>query len=131
MAKAATQTKGNTKPAQTKAVATRAQSTAVDQAQVDEMNKMMAAHAGKGVSTAVEDNIVPLIYILQSNSPQVQKKGEQYVEGAEAGHIWFRGTKITVDGDRGINVVPCTMNKCWVEWMPDRGGFVARVTAGR
>lgn len=125
MAKAATQTKGNTKPAQTKAVATR-QSAEVDQAQIDEMNQMMMAHAGKGVSTAVEDNIVPLIYILQSNSPQVQKKGEHYVPGAEAGHIWFRGTKTTVDGEKGILAVPCCMNKCWVEWLPDRGGFVAR-----
>jgi hypothetical protein len=97
-----------------------------DAAAMEEMTKMMAADAGKGVSTAVEDNIVPLIYILQSNSPQVQKKGDSYVEGAEAGSIWFRGTQQVVSGDDGILVVPAYFSKCWIEWLPDRGGFVAR-----
>lgn len=130
MAKQATQTKKTTAPPpapnKSKAVATRAQSTEVDAAAMEEMNKMMMADSGKGLSTAVEDNIVPLIYILQSNSPQVQKKGENYVEGAEAGMIWFRGTKTVVSGDDGIPVVPVHWDKAWIEWLPDRGGFVAR-----
>lgn len=91
----------------------------------NEMAKMMAGDAGKGVSTAMDDNVVPLIYILQAQSPQVIKKKEEYVEGAEAGNIWFRGTKQVV-GDEGILVQPCFFSKVWIEWMPDRGGFVAR-----
>jgi hypothetical protein len=130
MAKAATATanKGKTTaaPPKGKEVATRKGTTEVDTAAMEEMNRMMAADAGKGVSTAIEDNIVPLVYILQSNSPQVQKKGENYVEGAEAGMIWFRGTKDVVSGDDGIPVVPCHFEKVWIEWLPDRGGFVGR-----
>jgi hypothetical protein len=132
MAKAAQQTsKGKPAPAkpapQSRAVATKtANSGAVAAAADEELLKMMAQDAGKGVSTAVEDNIVPLIYILQALSPQVQKKKEEYIDGAEAGMIWFRGTKDVVAGEEGIPVVPCHFSKCWIEWQPNRGGFVAR-----
>lgn len=95
---------------------------------VDEnLANMMAADGGKGVSTAMEDNVVPLIYILQSQSPQVLKKKEEYVDGAEAGMAWFRGTRKVVDAENeGLLVQPCFFSKCWIEWMPDRGGFVER-----
>jgi hypothetical protein len=131
MAKATTQAKGKTQAAPQKgstsrAVATSNKSTAVDAAAQDEITKMMAQDAGKGVSTAVEDNIVPLVYILQALSPQVNKKKEEYIQDAEAGMIWFRGTKDVVAGDDGIPVVPCHWSKSFIEWLPDRGGFVAR-----
>src|SRR4051812_21319875 len=89
------------------------------------LKELYKKDAGRGVSTAMEDNVVPLIYILQALSPQVQKKKEEYVEGAEPGYIWFRGTKKVV-GEEGIAVVPCYYSKVWIEWMPNRGGFVAR-----
>lgn len=131
MAKAAQQTGKKPTPApskapQTRAVATKpAQNSAVAAAD-EELLKMMAQDAGKGVSTAVEDNIVPLVYILQALSPQVQKKKEEYIDGAEAGMIWFRGTSDVVSGEDGIPVVPCYFTKVWIEWQPNRGGFVAR-----
>jgi hypothetical protein len=115
--------KGRSAPAG-KGVATRANS---DPAAIAKINEMMKADAGKGVSTAMEDNVVPLIYILQALSPQVQKKKpESYIKDAEAGMIWFRGTKDLVNGDDGMAVVPCHFNKVWIEWQPNRGGFVAR-----
>jgi len=114
------------KPAPSRAVATRKASTEVDTAAADEIAKMMAQDAGKGVSTALEDNIVPLVYILQALSPQVQKKKEEYIDGAEAGMIWFRGTKDVVAGEEGIPVVPCHWSKTFIEWLPDRGGYVGR-----
>jgi hypothetical protein len=131
MAKAAqAPAKGKNSPAPAKgsdkgtAVATRG---STDTAELtDDMRTMMSADAGTGVSTAIEDNVVPLIYILQALSPQVQRKKEEYVEDAEAGNIWFRGTKQVVPGDEGIPVVPCFFQKVWIEWMPNRGGFVAR-----
>jgi hypothetical protein len=112
-------------PAKGKAVTTRG-ATEASAALTEEMRNMMAADSGKGVSTAIEDNVVPLVYILQALSPQVQKKKEEYVEGAEAGNIWFRGTKTAVSGDEGIPVVPCYFQKVWIEWLPNRGGFAAR-----
>lgn len=109
-----------------KAVVRGKSSEVADAAAQEELMKMMAGDSGKGVSTAMEDNVVPLVYILQALSPQVQKKKEEYIDGAEAGMIWFRGTKDVVAGEEGIPVVPCHFSKSWIEWMPNRGGFVAR-----
>jgi len=98
-----------------------------------ELLKMMQGDAGKGVSTAMEDNIVPLLYIIQSNSPQLDRADKiKYLgKDAKAGDLWLRGTMTFVDADTenedsGLLGVPCYFNKCWIEWKPDRGGFVAR-----
>jgi hypothetical protein len=89
----------------------------------------MQADAGKGVSTAQEDNLVPLIYVLQTNSPQVNKRDERYVEGAEPGDIWLRNaTHPVIKGEEGFLFQPCHFTKDWVEWVPrdNGGGFVGR-----
>lgn len=98
-----------------------------------EMLKMMEGDAGRGVSTAAEDNIVPLLYILQSNSPQLDRADASKYLGkeAKAGDLWLRGTKTFVDADTdeedsGLLGVPCFFSKCWIEWRPDRGGFAGR-----
>lgn len=91
-----------------------------------EMRDAMAQDAGKGVSTAASDNIVPLIYILQSLSPPVLRQKQEYIPGALAGMFWMRGTKEVVDGEEGIPVILCHMNHLWIEWRQDRGGFVQR-----
>lgn len=131
MAKASVQTgKGKTTaapPPKGKAVATTSnKKTEIAEAAGEDVLALMRKNAGKGVSTAIEDNVVPLVYILQALSPQVQKKKEEYIDGAEAGMIWFRGTKDVVAGDEGIPVVLCHWDKAWIEWMPNRGGYVAR-----
>lgn len=91
--------------------------------------KRMSQSAGKGVSTAQEDNLVPLIYILQDGSPQVKKKDPAYIEGAEPGTIWLRNAaEALVPGDDGIRFQPCYFSKDVVEWVPRKkgGGMVAR-----
>jgi hypothetical protein len=95
-----------------------------------EMEEMMREDSGKGTSQAAEDNIVPLIYILQSNSPQVIKRNDAYIEGAEPGDIWLRhATHPIMKGSEGFLFVPCYWWKDWVEWIPrDKGGgFVGRL----
>lgn len=88
-----------------------------------------AKYAGKGISDRQEDNIVPLVYLLQSNSPQTQKGAEKYLKGATGGAIWLRnapeGANV-FDGEEGIVFQPCHFSVCWIEWLPNRGGFVAR-----
>jgi len=89
----------------------------------------MREDAGKGVSTAQEDNLVPLIYILQPLSPQVNKRNPDYIEGAEPGDIWLRNSpNPIVPGDEGVLFQPCYFSKDWVEWVPREsgGGFVGR-----
>lgn len=83
--------------------------------------------ANKGLSTNMSDNIVPLVYVLQAQSPQTQKRNEKYVEGAEAGSLWLRNSADPiVDGEEGFDFQPCFYWRGFIEWQPNRGGFVAR-----
>lgn len=96
-------------------------------APANDLKAMMEQDSGRGVSTAAEDNIIPLIYILQAQSPQAMRQKQEYIKGAEAGNIWPRGTKILIDGENdGLTVIPVAFSKWWMEWRPDRGGLVAR-----
>lgn len=91
-----------------------------------------AKYAAKGISDRQEDNIVPLIYLLQSNSPQTQKGAEKYIKGATGGAIWLRNApqeESLIDGEEGFEFQPCHFNVCWIEWLPNRGGFVTRHTS--
>lgn len=92
-----------------------------------DIDSMMNADSGAGTSQDMSDNIVPLIYILQALSKQAVKGTPEYLgKDAQPGTIWPRGTKDLVDGEEGILVQPVHFDKCWIEWQPDRGGFVAR-----
>lgn len=86
------------------------------------------ADAGKGVSTAADDRIVPFLSILQDGSPQVKPREAKYVDGAEAGMVLLNGVNRLLDGEGGFIFQPCFFSKAWVEWVPRKrgGGFVAR-----
>lgn len=91
--------------------------------------KRASADAGKGVSTAQEDNLVPIAVVLQDLSPQTKKRDPKYMEGAEPGMIWLKNcSSPLVSGDEGIPFQPCYFDKDFVEWVPrdNGGGFVAR-----
>ena len=93
------------------------------------MLKRMQKDSMRGRSTDQADNMIPLIYVLQSLSPQVLKKKDTYINGAEPGDIWLRNAPDPiVKGEEGIEFQPCFFSKDWVEWVPrdDGGGFVAR-----
>jgi len=84
----------------------------------------------RGLSQDQADNMVPLVYILQAQSPQCMKKNPSYIPGAEAGSIWLRNAPSdpVINGEEGMSFQPCFFSKDWVEWIPrdDGGGFVAR-----
>lgn len=84
---------------------------------------------GRGVSTDASDNLVPLIYVLQTNSPQCDRNSAGYIDGAAGGSIWLRNlADPLVDGSAGIVFQPCYFYKEWVEWRPRGmgGGFIGR-----
>jgi len=83
--------------------------------------------AGMGISFKAEDQLLPLIYVLQTNSPACDKRGDNYIEGAEAGDFWLRNALEPIrNGVEGIIAIPCEMTRAWIEWLPQRQGFVAR-----
>jgi hypothetical protein len=93
----------------------------------DDLLEVTSQDAGMGVSFKQEDQLLPLIYVLQTGSPIVDKRGDTYVEGAEPGHFWLRNAIDPIkDGEEGILVIPCEMQRTWIEWLPNRQGFVAR-----
>lgn len=80
-----------------------------------------------GLSKDAADNMVPLIYLLQSGSPQVKNGEAARIEGAEAGDIWLRGAeKQIIKAKDGMLFQPCYFYKELVEWLPERGGYVNR-----
>lgn len=86
----------------------------------------LALDAGHGMqNVAPTDLATPLLYILQSNSPQVKRSDGKYISGAIEGQIFNNVSTERFDGVEGIVVIPCFFRKDYVEWKPKRGGLVA------
>lgn len=90
----------------------------------DEEMEFLQQHKGEGISTAAEDNLVPLIQVMQVGSKQVNRTGPAYVEGATAGSFLMRAAPHPiVDGAEGFVFQPCYFYKDFAEWIPrERGG---------
>lgn len=71
-----------------------------------------------------QDLMIPRIQVLQTMSPQLNKRDGKFIEGAEVGHIWNTVSNETVDGEDGIVVVPIKYRRAHIEWQPERKGFV-------
>lgn len=83
-------------------------------------------YAGAGTEEAsADDYALPFLYVLQTNSPQVNKHDGAYVEGAEAGMIL---NTVTNELFERVEVIPVAFHKEYVEWVPrdEGGGFVGR-----
>jgi hypothetical protein len=101
--------------------------TVVDTKLPASFEEMMLEDAGKGVSTRREDNITPMMAILQPLSPQVNKQNSAYIKGAQPGMIWLKGASEELrDGEDGILFQPVRFEEAWVEWIvrDSGGGFV-------
>ena len=86
----------------------------------------MEADAGLGVSTDPNEVGIPFLSILQDLSPQVKKRDEKYIEGAEVGDIYNNVTKEVIPASVGIDWIEVGFEAAQVEWKPNRGGFVAK-----
>lgn len=89
------------------------------------LRERMERDAGRGVSTSADDNVVPIIRLLQDMSPQVKKNNPAYIKGAEPGDIWLKDNPlgpVLVKGSVGFLFQPCAFSKDVVEWRPRDGG---------
>lgn len=94
-----------------------------------DLSNLFESDAGKGFEEATGDAYaIPFLQILQKMSPQVDKKKDVYIKGAEAGNLYNTITKEVYDGDDGILFIPCYFIPTWVEWVSREagGGFVAK-----
>jgi len=88
----------------------------------------LEADAGAGAESMDKDDFaIPRLTILQALSPQLKKKEGAYIEGAEEGQIFDAISGTTRDGDEGINIIPVTYRKTFIEWKlrENGGGFVS------
>lgn len=85
----------------------------------------LAADAGAGLeNVTLADMQVPFLTILQSNSPQVVKRGAEYVEGAEPGLIFNTVTQSIYEQ---VTFIPCYYQRRYTEWRPrESGGGLVR-----
>ena len=86
--------------------------------------------AGAGNSKDAADSALPFLGLLQTGSPQVKEEDPKYILGAKAGYLLNSASKQVWPAragksEEGVVVVPCFYTKKWVEWKPNRGGFVA------
>ncbi len=99
------------------------------------LKSKIAADAGKGVSDSMDDSLVPLVVVLQAQSPQAIKQKPEYLKGAEAGSIWMKNApQPVVAGEVGILFQPISFYKNVVEWIPKNkdgsgGGYVGEHAA--
>jgi hypothetical protein len=89
--------------------------------------------SGAGVPTDQGDFLIPMARVLDAKSPEVEKRGPNYVQGAEAGDIFIKNGPIPlIKGDEGFLFQPVYRDQAIVEWLPRTkgggggGGFVAR-----
>lgn len=84
--------------------------------------------SGLGYSEKTEDNLVPILGILQDNSAEVKRGHAKMIEGAQAGNLIMRSLKKVINVDSSpIPVIPCGFTHYWVEWNGEPGeGSVVR-----
>jgi len=66
---------------------------------------------------------IPFVRILQKLSPQLNKQKPQFLPDAEEG-VWFNTVTKELLGDN-IQVIVLKFEHVYIEWLPDRGGFVS------
>lgn len=94
-----------------------------------EMEDVLRDSGAGTENMGMDDIAVPYLYILQTNSPQVNPDHEAYVKGAIAGMFYNNVSNEVYDGrETGLKVIPCAYERKYVEWI-DRdtggGGYVA------
>lgn len=84
----------------------------------------LAEDVNLGGKTSLADIAVPYLYILQTNSPQVNPDHPKYVNDAKPGMLYLSNLEKVYDGrNTGLIVVPCYYERLVTEWLPrDAGG---------
>jgi hypothetical protein len=88
------------------------------------IDKLCEQDAGDGISSDFADLDRPIIRVLQTNSPQCDARGAEYIEGAEAGLFWLSGSLTPIR--ETLTVVPIVQLHSFMEWLAGRQGYANR-----
>lgn len=91
-----------------------------------ELLASMGEDAGLGVSTDPNEVGIPFLGILQDLSPQVKKRDEKYIDGAEVGDIYNNVTREVIPAKVGFDWIEVGFEAAQVEWKPNRGGLAGK-----
>lgn len=76
-----------------------------------------AADSGSGLEGAgAESFAIPMLLILQQQSPQVVKASGKFVQGAEAGMFYESIGDILTDGNKGLQLVFCAYRRIYLRF---------------
>lgn len=80
--------------------------------------------AGAGTENFTQDDLqIPFLRVLQPVSPELKKKNEKFIEGAEQGDIFNTVTRQVWKAEDGVNIIACGFVKKYLEFTPyDEGG---------
>lgn len=92
----------------------------------------MEADVSLGGKIGMKDISIPYVYILQTNSPQVNPDNDKYIQGATAGMLLMTNLDLIFEGrSQGIKFVPCYYERKINEWIDrDKGGGLVNSYAG-
>lgn len=83
----------------------------------------MEALSGQGFEEADRDAYaIPFLRLIQSNSPQCDENEAAYIEGAKPGMLFNTITNKLYG--RQISIISLHYGRSFIEWKPNRGGFV-------
>jgi hypothetical protein len=105
-----------------------------DAANLPALAGMYEEEANQGFEGADQESYaIPFLSIVQSLSPQRDKKDGAYIEGAEEGNIFNSATEDLWDAEDGkepLRVIPVHFKRSFVEWAPrdSGGGFITEHT---
>ena len=85
------------------------------------------AGAGQEGMTGLDDYAIPRLNILQDNSPQCKKSEAEFMPDAEAGMFYDTVLKHIYSGETGIDVVPVSYRRAYIEWkLREKGGGIVK-----
>ena len=84
-----------------------------------------SAYQGQGLNISLDDLKIPFASLVQKDSKVLQDDEEKYVAGGEVGDILNSAAKVYNNGAKGLLLVPACIKTTMVEYLPERGGFVA------
>lgn len=89
--------------------------------------------SGVGVPTDQKDFLIPMARVLDPKSPECEKRGANYIQGAEPGDIYIKNAPVQIiKGETGFLFQPCYREEAVIEWIPRTkgggggGGYVDR-----